>query len=113
MVPKQGRRAGAERPTDDRQMRGGQRSGARPEGGGNISARTCEALCGEERREEPTPTDRAERSNTRGGQYTPRRTATKGSGGEGGRGGGGRGQGLCAGGSATTTRQRAQRTLKR
>lgn len=52
-------------------------------------------------------------AGTERGHYTPRRTASKASGGEGGRGGGGRGLGLRAWAMATTTRLRAQRTAKK
>lgn len=64
-------------------------------------------------RTERAPARRAERSLNGRGAYTPRRTATEGSGGEGGRGGGGRGLGLRAGATASTNRLRAQRAIRK
>jgi hypothetical protein len=103
MVPERGRRAGAERPPNDRPMRGGKRSGARAGAPADLAPRKRGACAGRSGRTEAGAPTRAERSNTRGGQHTPRRTATEGSGGEGGRGGGGRAAGPTRGAERTTT----------
>ena len=106
--------AGAERPRDDRTKRGG--IAQRSEGGG--AGRPCGtdvrgmARGGAAAQSHAPPPERSG-AGTERGHYTPRRTATEGSGGEGGRGGGGRGQGLRAGAMATTNRLRAQRAIKR
>lgn len=114
MLPERGRRAGAERPRDDRTKRGG--IAQRSEGGG--AGRPCGtevrgmARGGAAARSNAPPPERSGAGIERG-HYTPRRAASKASGGEGGRGGGDRGQGLRAGAMATTTRLRAQRAIKR
>ena len=94
---RRGRREGAERPPDDRPKRGGLRSGARADAPADLAPRMRGGCAGRSGRTEAGAPARAERSNTRGGQHTPRRAASEASGGEGGRGGGDRGQGLRAG----------------
>ena len=87
MPPERGRRAGAERPPDERTKRGG--IAQRSEGGG--AGRPCGtdvrgmARGGAAARSHAPPPERSGAGKERG-HYTPRRTATAGSGGEGGRG---------------------------
>lgn len=107
-------REGAERPPEERVFEGG--SAAERGGRGEAILRHgCAGGCaGRSGRTEPPPTPRAERSKNREGALHPppdsERERAEGRGDEGGRGQGAR---PTRGGRDPTTRQRAQRTIKK